>query len=137
VKKIILLAEDDPEISSFLKKHISTLLRRCSVIVANDGTSVMDICRRTKPDVVLLNYYLPNAQGGKVSGIGLMLLAFVRQQCPNARVVMLTGEDSVDVAFQAGRLGSFAFVSKPFEIEKFDEILRNALADEVNLILNL
>jgi two-component system, NtrC family, response regulator AtoC len=58
------------------------------------------------PDVVVLDYHLPDIDG-------LQALERLRGLDPQARVVMLTGHGSVELAVQAMRAGSFDFLTKP------------------------
>ena len=93
--------------------------------------------RKNVRDIVLLNYRLPDAAGRPPADIGLVLLRFIKKESPKTVVVMFTGYTAVDVAFQAGCLGAFAYITKPFENEKLIETLDSAIEHRKSLQQNI
>ena len=49
---------------------------------------------------------------------GLELLPLIKKRWADTEVIMLTGEGTMAMAMEAGRLGAYTFLSKPFETEK-------------------
>jgi DNA-binding NarL/FixJ family response regulator len=69
-----------------------------------DGSSAAQACAELEPDVVVLDYRLPDLGGEEVAGE-------VRERCPRTAIVFLSasaGEDEVDAARRSGA----AFVRK-------------------------
>ena len=60
----ILIVEDDPSIIELLKLHFSE--HGHQVVVAQDGLAGPMIAAREKPDLVILDFNMPAANGGKV-----------------------------------------------------------------------
>jgi DNA-binding NtrC family response regulator len=58
-------------------------------------------------DLVLVDLRLPDVDG-------LDLLAAVRERQPDVELMVITGYSSIDSAVQAGRLGAFDYLPKPF-----------------------
>jgi len=126
--KTILQVEDDPN-DVFLMQHAMRKVGMANPVqVARDGQEAMDYLQgagkfadRTTfpfPCLVLLDLKLPYV-------MGLDVLRWIRQQPgPALPVLMLTasGED-VDVA-TAYRLGANAFLTKPCEASKFQEMVK-------------
>jgi CheY-like chemotaxis protein len=84
----ILLVEDE---SSICELVCSTLREQFEVVCAENGAAVFEqFKKKEKPDVVLLNYLLPDAAGGSPEKIGLTLLRFIKQESPKTVVIMPT-----------------------------------------------
>jgi DNA-binding NtrC family response regulator len=75
---------------------------------------------RIQPDVVLLDYKLPDATG-------LDLLPVIKKEWPEAEVIMLTGHATYDVAVEAMKRGAFHFQEKPFDPESLLNLVKRAL----------
>lgn len=68
-------------------------------------------------DIVVSDIYLGDASG-------LDLLELAKDRLPEAEVVIMTAQGSVETAVRAVRLGAFDYVSKPFPVETMLEVLR-------------
>ncbi len=87
---------------------------------ATDGLVKYEAMR---PDVVVLDYHLPDIDG-------LQALERIRAFDANARVVMLTGHGSIELAVQAMRAGSVDFLTKPVALSQLKARLEQAIGDE-------
>ncbi len=87
---------------------------------AMDGLAQYESMR---PDVVVLDYHLPDLDG-------LQTLQRIRALDPGARVVMLTGHGSVELAVQAMRAGSVDFLTKPVALSQLKLRLERAVGEE-------
>jgi DNA-binding NtrC family response regulator len=65
----------------------------------------------TQPDVVVLDVRLQDANG-------LELLPLIKKRWSDTEVIVLTGQGTMEMALEAGRLGAYNFLAKPFENEK-------------------
>jgi CheY-like chemotaxis protein len=63
--KRILAVDDDAEATSRLQRLLEA--RGFSVAVENDSTKVLAKARKFRPDVVILDYLMPQAHGGDVA----------------------------------------------------------------------
>ncbi len=70
--------------------------------------------------LVLLDLKIPGVQG-------LELLETVRDRCPDARVIMITGYASIETAVEAARLGAVDYLPKPFTPGEIRRATENAL----------
>jgi DNA-binding response OmpR family regulator len=106
----ILVVEDDPA----LRRSLAAALEQdgFQVTTAGDGATAVDLCRTDEPDLVLLDYELPNLSG--------------RQACRQIRefssvyIVMLTGRSSEIDKVASLSQGADDYVTKPFS---FPELL--------------
>ncbi len=87
---------------------------------AADGASALRLFGRRAPDLVLLDWMLPDADG-------IDVLARLRRAC-SAPVLMLTARHAVDDRVTALRAGADDYVPKPFDVRELlarvDALLR-------------
>jgi diguanylate cyclase (GGDEF)-like protein len=107
----VLIADDDPGI----RQLGSSILERAGfdVDTADDGMATVAHALLHLPDVMLLDLYMPRADGWQV----------IQQLRHDARtkdipVVMMTGADDEAVLDRAERAGIIDFVTKPFEPDR-------------------
>ena len=72
-----------------------------SVGSASSVESGVQLCRELEPDVVVMDYHLPD-------GDGLSAAARILEQNPDTRIIMLTGDPSQDVLRQAAASQEYA-----------------------------
>ncbi|MEO6924232.1 MAG: response regulator, partial [Bryocella sp.] len=76
-----------------------------------------------KPDLVLLDLGLPDADG-------LEVLTELKAAQPGLPVIILTANDSLANAIEAIKLGAFHFLSKPYAIEELVSLCHRALEQQ-------
>lgn len=104
VQALVLIAEDEPEIAAILEAY----LRRGGLrtVHAADGRRALELHLQLRPDLVLLDVRMPQADGWQV-------LAEIRHR-GDTPVIMLTAMDQ-DVDKLTGlRIGADDYVVKPF-----------------------
>jgi DNA-binding response OmpR family regulator len=114
----ILIVDDDPTLVDFLKLLLESegYETRDSV----DGESALQEIRKFEPEVVLLDYMMPNMDG-------LDVLRHVSKHHVTSFVVMLTGKGNEEVAVECMKAGAVDYVLKPFDNERLLSVIRNAL----------
>jgi len=118
MKANILVLDDDSEIRELLTQ----VLQRSNYTVyqVKDAAGLKESYGKFQPDVVLLDYKLPDATG-------LDLLPLIKKEWPEAEVIMLTGHATYDVAVEATKRGAFHFAEKPFDPESLLNLIKRAL----------
>jgi two-component system nitrogen regulation response regulator NtrX len=118
VKPVILVVDDEPGVRSAL----SGVLRDegYQVDAVESGEACLDRLAREAYDVVLLDVWLPGADG-------LATLERMRERQVDAPVIMISGHGSIESAVRAIKLGAFDFIEKPLSLEKTVLVVRNAL----------
>ncbi|MFL5351754.1 sigma-54-dependent transcriptional regulator [Archangium sp.] len=103
----VLVIDDEPAvrfgIRHFLEAHA------LEVLEAESCREARELFRKGRPDVVLLDYRLPD-------GTALELLPELRAVDPSIPVLVLTAHVSIDIAVQAIKLGAEHFLPKPLEL---------------------
>ncbi len=72
---------------------------------ANDGIKAVELVRQTKPDVILLDLKMPK-QGG------LEAIPKIKTISPDSKILVLTGFDESDLAYQSIKAGALGFLLK-------------------------
>ena len=114
----ILVIDDEQGIRNLL----DTLLSRkgYEVILASNGQKGLELCRRERPDVVVLDLKMPEMNG-------LTVLQQVRQLNPVQPVVILTGAGTAEAEQQVRALGVTEFVEKEFSMHRLGDSLKRLL----------
>jgi len=79
-----------------------------------EGRKVLPLVARTRPDVAVLDAYMPDLDG-------LVCLDRIRERYPSVAVVIISGSDDPELAADAERRGARAFVSKQVDPRELPE----------------
>jgi DNA-binding NtrC family response regulator len=91
------------------------------VAEAEDGTSAIRAVSQSVPDVVLLDFRLPDSDD-------LNLLTIIRKLAPRSQVILMTAFGTPDVVRGALDLGTYRVVGKPFEVRDLAALVEQAHA---------
>ena len=114
----ILIVDDDPMLVDFLKLLLES--EGYEALEAADGLLALKQIEKENPEVVLLDYMMPNMDG-------LDVLRNVSVNYGSSFVVMLTGKGSEEVAVECMKAGAVDYVVKPFDNERLISVVRNAV----------
>jgi two-component system, NtrC family, response regulator AtoC len=98
-----------------------------SVVQASDGSSALAALHTMGKDVdvVLLDFRLPDSND-------LTLLGNIRHHAPKAAVVMMTAYGTPEVVDGALALGACGVITKPFDMDALESVVRKAYATRPN-----
>jgi len=116
-RKRVLVVEDEPRILRFMS--IALVGSGYDVIEATRGDEVIDLVKSEKPDIILLDVFLPGADGLEVLQ---ELRTFSRLP-----VIVISARDSL--APDALKLGATDFIAKPFKPEQLAKRIREILGN--------
>ncbi|MES2049155.1 MAG: response regulator transcription factor [Pseudomonadota bacterium] len=85
---------------------------------AGDGKEGVEISVKLQPDLILLDVNMPVMNG-------LEALQKIHLELPGAIVLMVTGEDDVELVNQAILSGASGFIIKPFNSDSVRDTLRD------------
>jgi len=123
----ILIIEDEAAIRRVLKKIISEENEGYEVEEAADGLQGLEMILNNDYDLVLCDIKMPKMDGVEV-------LEKVKKVKPEIPIVMISGHGDLDTAVNTMRLGAFDYISKPPDLNRLLNTVRNAL-DKKELIL--
>ena len=116
----ILVVDDEEGIRESVREILSDEGYR--VVEVSDGTKVLDLIRKERPRLVLLDIWMP-----QVDGIGL--LKEIKEQEPEVNVIMISGHGNIHTAVTATKLGAFDFIEKPLSLDGLLLTVRRALGE--------
>uniref|UniRef100_A0A831ZY08 DNA-binding transcriptional regulator NtrC n=1 Tax=Desulfacinum infernum TaxID=35837 RepID=A0A831ZY08_9BACT len=115
---MVLVVDDEKTIrfafETFLRDEGHTAL------LAGDVASARRILETARPDIVFLDYRLPDEDG-------LSLLAQLRAERPDIAVIFMTAFGAMDVAIRAMQLGAYEYLTKPLDLSRIRELIGHIL----------
>ena len=123
----ILIIEDEAAIRRVLVKILSEENTTYSVEEAEDGASGYEKIKNTDYDLVLCDIKMPKMDG-------VELLEAVKKIKPEIPIVMISGHGDMETAINTMRLGAFDYISKPPDLNRLLNTVRNAL-DKKQLVV--
>ncbi len=120
-KARLLIVDDDEDIRMQLKW---ALKQDYEILPAEDRATALDLLRTRGPQVVTLDLGLPPFPHDSTEGFAA--LEEILQVEPNAKVIVITGQDQKDNARKAIGLGAYDFLCKPIQVEDLKIILKRA-----------
>jgi two-component system nitrogen regulation response regulator NtrX len=123
----ILIIEDEAAIRRVLSKILSEENDAYSVEEAEDGAVGLEKIKNNDYDLVLCDIKMPKMDGVEV-------LEAVKKIKPEIPMVMISGHGDMETAIQTMRLGAFDYISKPPDLNRLLNTVRNAL-DKKQLVV--
>ncbi len=114
----VLIADDEPHIRALLGAFVAQLGGEV-VALAADGEEAIRLYEQHRPDLSLLDINMPRLAGDAV-------IARIMKINPEALVIMLTAQDSVDSVRQCVDLGARNYILKNNPAEKIFELIRDS-----------
>ena len=119
MNKRILIVDD----SFYMRTMLKNMLTDAGYDVvgeAANGQQALEMAVATTPDLITLDVILPD-------NTGLDVLKGIRQQQPDAKVVMCSAVGQETIVNEAIENGALAYIVKPFSEERVLEIVGGAL----------
>ena len=123
----ILIIEDESSIRRVLTKILSEENETYKVEEAEDGLMGFEKIKNTDYDLVLCDIKMPKMDGVEV-------LEATKKIKPEIPIVMISGHGDMETAIQTMRLGAFDYISKPPDLNRLLNTVRNAL-DKKQLVV--
>lgn len=114
----ILVVDDEPGIQQSLTGVLEDEGYRTESV--SSGEQCLDVLAQRSFDVVLLDIWLPGADG-------LETLQKIKSSAESPEVVMISGHGTIETAVRATKLGAFDFLEKPLSLERTLIVVKNAV----------
>ncbi|WP_394776210.1 sigma-54-dependent transcriptional regulator [Flavobacterium sp.] len=123
----ILIIEDEASIRRVLVKILSEENDTYQVDEAEDGVAGLEKIKNNDYDLVLCDIKMPKMDGVEV-------LEEAKKIKPEIPMVMISGHGDMETAIHTMRLGAFDYISKPPDLNRLLNTVRNAL-DKKQLVV--
>ena len=123
----ILIIEDEAAIRRVLINIISNENDNFQVDEAEDGLAGFEMIEKTDYDLVLCDIKMPKMDGVEV-------LEKIQKIKPEIPFIMISGHGELETAVETMRMGAFDYISKPPDLNRLLNAIRNAL-DKKQLVV--
>ncbi|MEA3306285.1 MAG: response regulator [Elusimicrobiota bacterium] len=114
----ILIIDDEEAMLKMLKRFLLT--KNCKVLTALDGLGGLEIYKKDKPALVLLDIGLPGKNG-------LEVLKDLKEFDESASVIMVTGNEDIEIGRECLKAGAADYISKPINFSVLERSIKTIL----------
>jgi len=108
----LLVVDDEQDICDFVKNFFQE--RGYDVLTATSGDEALEIVKKDKPDMVLLDI--------KMQGMdGIAALKHIKELDRSIKVVMVTALEDQEKMNEACKLGATEYITKPLVLDHLEE----------------
>jgi UDP-3-O-acyl N-acetylglucosamine deacetylase len=125
MEKKVLIVDDDESVVQSIEGVLGD--EGFGVTKASSGEEAIKVFQEEKPDVTLLDIWMPGMDGIEV----LKRLKWIAPEC---EVIMISGHATISTAMTAVKLGAFDFIEKPLSLDLLLMTIRRALDRQRDLL---
>ena len=117
----VLIVDDDPSARKILQSRVK--LMGFQPLAASSGSEGLEVIRRERPSIVLLDLQMP-----RISGIDV--LKALKRDRVDATVIVVTAHATIETAVEAMKEGAYDFITKPVDPKHLEIVLGKAFERE-------
>jgi two-component system, chemotaxis family, chemotaxis protein CheY len=118
----VMIADDSESVRLTLKDMVEAGKHKV-VSEAVDGIDALEKFDSVKPDVLLLDVAMPKKDG-------LETLIEIIKYNPQAKIVMITAHDDMDLIENCIKVGALAYITKPFNTDEIIKVISYAFEEK-------
>ena len=120
---IMLIIDDSDSFREFARYHIKNDIKFINIILARNGVEGLQMYKQYKPDVILLDWQMPQLDG-------MQVLKAITQDDANVKVIMTTAyTENQELVNDMMKFGAFSFVRKPMQRVNLLKVVSDALRE--------
>jgi DNA-binding NtrC family response regulator len=123
----ILLVDDEKRVLEALGRTLQMM--GYQTVGVSDPSMAQDLLKKGDFDILIADLIMPQVDG-------IRLLEFTKGMNPDLPVIILTGYGTVKTAVEAMKKGAFDYITKPYNIDEIDLIVKRALQQRDLLLEN-
>ena len=113
----ILVVDDESNIRKLFSRELAAPGR--NIHTAGSASEAFELLRKNYYDIIILDIRLPDANG-------LELMSKLLETVPNVAIILITGYADVDNAVEAMKNGAYDYITKPFSLERMEQVIEKA-----------
>lgn len=118
MNKTILIVDDEKDLCTILSDSLSR--DRYRVVTAFNGKMGLQLLKKEKPDLILLDIKMPGMDGIEV-------LRKIKKMKKEIVVIMFTAYGTLETARKAMKLGAYDYVTKPVDLFLLKSLVKEVL----------
>ncbi len=126
-KKTILIAEDDLNVGESLRSLLKK--KGYAIRLAQTGKEALQLFRQGSTDLLITDLVMPKMDG-------IELLEAVKSLKPEAEVIVISAQGTIEKAVQAMKLGAFDFIEKPINPRVISLLVERAIEKQTLVLQN-
>ena len=107
-KRYIFLVDDEPIQNEMLKDYLAERFLYDIRVFDNGEDALQNM--HLNPEIMVLDYHLSGSKPGAKNGVDI--LKEVKDRFPGTQVIMLSGQDKIEVAVDSIKFGAYDYVVK-------------------------
>jgi two-component system OmpR family response regulator len=108
LRKKIFIVDDDPVVAEMLKDHLAKMTSYDIKLFETGEECIKNL--NEKPGIIFLDFYLNSVNRDAMDGLDV--LQEIKKLDPEIDVVMLSGQDKIEVAVKTMQYGAFDYIVK-------------------------
>ncbi len=120
MNKTILIVDDEKDFCTVLSDSLSQ--DRYRVVTVFNGKTALQIAKKEKPDLMLLDIKMPGMDGIEV-------LRKIKKMKKEIAVIMFTAYGTLETARKAMKLGAYDYVTKPVDLFLLKSLVKEVLGE--------
>ncbi len=116
-KASLLIVDDEPEIRNILSEFLGRSYR---CVAVNSAEKALALLATERFDLILSDITMERMSG-------LEMVPRILNEAPQAVIIMISGQQTIEYAIEAMRAGAFDYITKPFDLHHVDAAVRRAL----------
>ncbi|WJV19080.1 response regulator [Rossellomorea marisflavi] len=116
----VLIAEDDYRVADIHHQFLERVGGLQVLASAATAGETLRLAGELKPDLLLLDVYLPDS-------LGISIIGPLREQCPDLQIILITAATDREILTKALNHGVVDYLIKPIELERLSEAVSRAV----------
>ncbi|MFZ1612160.1 MAG: response regulator [Chitinophagales bacterium] len=108
-KEIVFIVDDEPMHAQMMEDHLKTDFPFFEIYTYKTGEQCNDNMDKN-PGIVILDYHLDAVD--KQARSGMEILGHIKKNYPDTEVIMISGQDKIDIAVECMREGAYDYIVK-------------------------
>lgn len=108
MNRYIFLVDDEPIQNEMLKDYLNERFLYTFKVFDNGEAALKEM--DLNPEIIILDYHLNSQKRGAKNGVEI--LKAIKEKSPDAQVIMLSGQDKIEVAVDSLKYGAYDYIVK-------------------------